>query len=248
MKRRLPLDTLGLVHPLPLFAFQRTDMTRATARATPSARLAAALATAWLVALPAQAATTLTFDDLAEGVSLSNQYAALGVLFSANAFAGSNANSTPEGWASNTGMTVTAEDLADPGSPALASGKVLHSFGDFLLEDGDPSIRITFTVPVISISLDFLGIDAGLSADVSLTAYNGLSVLGTVVAANCAVICQQTLNFTAASITHVNFTPGSVADWVAVDNISFVSDVPEASTISMLALGLAVLALRRPRG
>jgi hypothetical protein len=229
-------------------------MTRTTPRAIPratraprAARLAAALTTAWLVALPAQA-VTITFDDLAEGVSLSNQYAALGAVFSANAFAGSNTNSTLEGWASNTGMTVTSEDVADLGVPALASGKVLHSFGDFLLEDGDPSMRITFTVPVISISLDFLGIDAGSSADVSLTVYSGLSVLGTVLAASCAVICQQTLSFTAASITHVNFTPGSVADWVAVDNISFVSDVPEASTVSLLALGLAVLALRRPRG
>ena len=38
-----------------------------------------------LVFLAGQAsATTLTFEDLAEGAVLSNQYAALGVVFSAN--------------------------------------------------------------------------------------------------------------------------------------------------------------------
>jgi hypothetical protein len=198
-----------------------------------------------LAAAPTQAAT-ITFEDLAAGATLSNQYAGLGVVFSPNAFTGANSNSTPDDWATNTGMTVTEDDVGSVlGGPALGSGKLLHSFGDFLLENGDPSIRAVFLQPVTSISFDFVGIGAAFTSDTSLTIYNGLVVIGTVGAAACAATCQQTLSFSAPSITQVVFTPGSAADWVGVDNISFTPAVPEASSAAMLALGLGVLAWRR---
>jgi hypothetical protein len=209
--------------------------------------VAAAVASTLLAAAPASAAT-ITFEDLAEGATLSNQYIGLGVVFSPNAFTGANSNSTPEGWATNTGMTVTEDDVGSAvGSPALGSGKLLHSFGDFFLENGDPSIRAVFLQPVTSISFDFVGIGAAFTSDTSLTIYNGSVVIGTVGAAACAATCQQTLSFSAPSITQVVFTPGSAADWVGVDNISFTPAVPEASSWVLLALGLGVLGWQQRR-
>jgi hypothetical protein len=210
-----------------------------------------AIAAGLLLAAAQACATTITFEDLAEGATLSNQYAALGVVFSANAFSGSNSNSTAEPWASNTGMTITDTDLGLAGAPFLASGKLLHSYGNFFAEDGDPSVLATFSTPVGSFSADFVGIDSSGAGDVTLTVYNGLAVIGTVVANACTGPCQQTLSFNAPSITRVAFAPGSVADWVGVDNITFAAavptPVPEAGTITMLALGIGLLALRRQR-
>jgi hypothetical protein len=192
-------------------------------------------------------AVTITFEDLAEGATLSNQYAGLGVVFSPNAFAGANTNSTPEDWATNTGMTVTGSDLGALGTPALVSGKLLHSFGNWFAEDGDASILATFSSPINAISMDFAGIFT--PGDVTMVIYNGAAVIGTVVAPACAPTCQVTLSFTAPSITRVAFTPGSFNDWVGVDNINFTvaTAVPEVSTYAMIALGMGLLAFRRRR-
>jgi len=192
-------------------------------------------------------ATILNFEDLVEGATLSNQYAALGVVFSPSVFSGANSNSTTQGWATNTDMTITATDIGALGTPLLVSGKVLHSFNGWLNEDGDASILATFSTPINSISMDFAGIFTG--TDVSLLAYNGSTLLGTVVAPFCASTCQNTLSFASSSITKVVFTPGSFSDWVGVDNITFmqVSNVPEASTYSMMLLGLGLIAFKRRR-
>jgi hypothetical protein len=208
--------------------------------------LSAAACALMLCATQASAAT-ITFEDLAEGATLSNQYAGLGVVFSANAFTGANANSTPEPWATNTNMVVTATDIGGLGTPSLVSGKVLHSFGGWLGEDGDPSMLATFTSPVNSISMAFAGIFT--TGDVTMVIYNGAAIIGTVVAPASASTGQTTLSFAAASITKVAFTPGSFGDWVAVDNITFTpaTPVPEVSTYAMMALGMGLLALRRRR-
>ena len=47
----------------------------------------AVLASGLVLAASQASATTLTFEDLAEGVTLSNQYAALGAIFTPNALA-----------------------------------------------------------------------------------------------------------------------------------------------------------------
>lgn len=72
--------------------------------------------------------TTLNFEDLAEGSTLSTQYAASGVTFIANAFSGPGGPVAQ--WASNTDMTITAVDLGGLGGPSLVSTKLLHSYGD----------------------------------------------------------------------------------------------------------------------
>ncbi|MDH4392681.1 MAG: hypothetical protein QE285_14820 [Aquabacterium sp.] len=210
------------------------------------------IAAAMLVATSQAAAVTLDFEDLAEGVLLSNQYAGLGVIFSANAHSGGNNNSTAEDWATNTGMTITGDDVSQVGGPALASGKLLHSFNDFLDADGDPSIMASFTAPIDSFSADFVGIDPSLlTGGATLTAFNGPLVVGFVEADACSEICQQTLSISAPSITRVAFAPGTFDDWVGVDNISFTlaTPIPEAGSAVMLALGLGLLplALRRRR-
>jgi hypothetical protein len=198
-----------------------------------------------LVAATQVCATIITFEDLAEGATLSGQYAGLGVLFSPNAFSGANGNSTPQDWATNTGMTITATDIGAVGTPSLVSGKLLHSFNDWLSEDGDPSMVATFGPPVTSFSADFAGIFTG--SDVTLTIYDGASIIGTVTGAACATTCQQTLSFAAPSITKVAFTPGSFSDWVGVDNITFsaAAAVPEPATLALLGLGLAGLGFSR---
>ncbi len=207
-----------------------------------------AIACGVLLAAAQANAATITFEDLASGATLSNQYAALGVIFSPNAFSGANTNSTPEPWATNTGMTVTSTDLGALGTPLLVSGNVLHSFQNYLDEDGDASILATFTTPINAISMDFAGIFT--PGDVTMVIYNGASIIGTVVAPACTPTCQVTLSFAAPSITKVAFTPGSYNDWVAVDNIKFTPAVavPEASTYAMMALGLGLLAFKRRRG
>jgi hypothetical protein len=107
---------------------------------------------------PALAATLITFDEglVSEGDTLFDQYAAMGVFFTPNGFTGTN-SITGNPFATNSDMTITATDLGGLGSPALVSGNLLHSFGGWLAEDGDPSIVMTFAFDVSSVSADFAG-------------------------------------------------------------------------------------------
>jgi PEP-CTERM motif len=205
-------------------------------------------------------AVTITFDELASGVTLSNQYAALGAVFSPNGFSGANPN-PPAGrtWATNTDMTVVNLDSngsATYGTPLLVKGNVFHAFGSsnsptgWLNENGDPSFKVSFSTPVNTFSADFAGVAGfvGTGSDVSIYAFNGATLLGRVNGQE-GRAGQFTLSFSAASITSVVLTPGSAGDYVAVDNINFtpVTTVPEASTYAMMALGLGLLAWRRRR-
>ncbi|MDQ2779320.1 MAG: PEP-CTERM sorting domain-containing protein [Pseudomonadota bacterium] len=189
-------------------------------------------------------AVTITFDELAEGTTLSNQYAAMGAVFSPNAFTGAGGPSGQD-WATNTDMTITSIDTGDVGglgTPSLVSGNVLHSFGGWLNEDGDGSFSIDFSTPVNSVSMDFAGV--ATPADVQLFAYNGATLLGTV--AGTVTTGQFTLSFAAASITSVAVTPGSFDDWVGVDNVVF-APVPEPASYLLMGLGLATLLAFRHR-
>ncbi len=205
-----------------------------------------ALASALALAAGQASATTLTFEDLAEGTTLSNQYAAQGAIFSPNGFAGAGG---PTGsWATNTDMTITTIDVGGLGTPTLVSGNMLHAFGSvypnagWLSEDGDASFLITFTSPMNFISADFGGVST--PADVRLVAFNGATQLANVTSG--VTTGQYTLSFSAPSITSVIITPGSFNDWVGVDNITFTAAaVPEVSTYAMMGAGLALLALRR---
>lgn len=214
-------------------------------------KLALAAAALALPAAPA-AAVTITFDDLAEGAVLSNQYAGLGVTFVANAFTGAGSSSSGQAWATNTGMRVTATDLGGLGTPSLVSGKLLHAFGniyldgDWLDENGDPSFFINFAAPISSFSLTFAGVAA--PADTRIFAYNGSTLLGIV--AGSVGTGQFTLTYNAPSITRVAVAPGSFDDWVGVDNLVFTPaaiGVPEPASWAMMIGGMGMVggALRR---
>jgi hypothetical protein len=192
----------------------------------------------------ARAETTISFEDLDEGALLSTQYSALGVTFSANAFSGTSGSHSTWPWATNTDMTVTATDLGGLGGGSLVSGKVLHSLSGWQSEDGDPSFWIDFTAPVGAVSMAFGAISKNPS-DVRLFAYNGATLLGIVSASGSA--SQQTLSYSAASITRVGVAPGSHTDWVAVDNISFApaAAVPEPASYALMTLGLIALLVKR---
>ncbi|MDC8772607.1 PEP-CTERM sorting domain-containing protein [Roseateles albus] len=212
-----------------------------------SSFLALAASLTLLNAGPAAAATTvITFEDLVEGTPLSTQYNALGVNFVANAFSGMGSSSSGQSWASNTDMTVTAIDLHGFGGPALVSGKLLHSYSGFLNEDGDASFWINFSAPVGSVSMDFAGISK--PADTRLFVYNGSTLLGIVSASGSAG--QQTLGYSATSITKIGVAAGSVADWVGVDNLKFeaAAPVPEPATYALMAIGLGALLAKRRGG
>jgi hypothetical protein len=203
--------------------------------------LFAGAALSLLAASPAWA-VTITFEDLAVGTVLSNQYAAQGVTFSANAFTGPGSSTSLQPWATNSDMTIVSSAPGGDvgvflGTPPLVSGNVLRSFTNWLGEDGDASFLMSFSTPINSISVTFAGVSA--AADVTMWAYNGATQLGTV---SGATVGQFTLTFAAAAITSVAVRPGSYNDWVGVDNVVF-APVPETSTYAMMALGMALLGL-----
>ena len=192
-------------------------------------------------------AATINFENLAVGTILSNQYA--GVTFAANAFSGPGSSSSGQPWATNTDMTIVSSlaggDVGGLGTPPLVSGNVLHSFNGWLVENGDPSFRISFASAIDSFSATFAGVSTG--ADVRIFAFNGATLLSTVAGAGTG---QFVLSYAAASITSVVVAPGSFNDWVGVDNITYnaaVVGVPEPETYALMALGLAAIALARRR-
>jgi hypothetical protein len=209
----------------------------------------AMLATGLLLAASQASAVTLTFENLAAGTVLSNQYAALGAIFSANAFSGPGTSTSGEAWATNTDMTIVSSTGADAGGlglPGLVSGNILHSATNWLDENGDASFRITFAGLATGFSAAFAGVSVG--ADVSLFAYNGATLVGTVSGTGSGTGTTQFVLSFAGPVTSVAIRPGSFNDWVGVDNITYtLAPVPEASTFAMIGLGMLLLALRRLR-
>ncbi len=202
------------------------------------------LASGLLLAASQASATTLTFEDLVAGTTLSNQYAAQGATFSANAFSGAGTSTSGEDWASNSDMTIvssTGTDVGGLGTPAgLVSGNILRSFAGWLSEDGDPSFTITFAGVATGFSAAFAGVST--AADVTLFAYNGAALVGTVSGSSTG---QFVLSF-AGPVTSVAIRPGSFNDWVGVDNINYtLAPIPEVGTWAMMGLGLALLAFKR---
>lgn len=204
----------------------------------------AAVATGLSLAAAQAGATTLSFNELAAGTTLANQYAALGAVFTPNAFTGPGSSASGEPWATNTHMTVVSSqgpDVGSVGSSTLVGGNVLRSRPGWLSENGDASFRVSFSTPVTSFSADFA--DVTEFADVTIWAYNGTALLGSV---SGTAAGDFTLSYAAAAITSVAIRPGNYFDYVAVDNITF-APVPEPGSYLLMGLGLAVLALRRRR-
>lgn len=188
-------------------------------------------------------AVTIDFDDLTAGTTLSNQYAGIGAVFTANAFSGAGTSTSGQNWATNTDMTIvsaTGPDTNNLGTPTLATGMILGSYNGWLDEDGDGSFRITFGAPVSSVSADFAAVATG--ADVAIYAYSGTTLVEKVTGGS--QYGQFELSVSGASITSVVMTPGSYDDYVAVDNITFTQAVPEPASLALMALGLGAIGLR----
>jgi PEP-CTERM motif len=201
---------------------------------------------------PAAALTTISFDDLAPGSVVGNQYAAQGVTFSANAFSGAGSSSSGQAWATNSSMVVASlsgvsgTDFGAMGNPVLASGNFLRRYVSWLDEDGDASFLMSFSTPINSISVTFAGVSGALNApDTRMWVYNGNTLLALLsnTLPNSST-GQYNLSFAGTTITHVAVAPGSYNDWVAVDNIVFqAAVVPEPGTYALMALGLAGMGL-----
>ena len=193
---------------------------------------AVALAALTATAVNARA-VEIDFDDLAIGTKLSTQYD--GVVFSANALVGDQ-------YATNTDMTVvssTGSDVIGLGKPNLVSGNVLRSYSAWLNETGDPSFRISFSDAITSFSADFAGVFT--SSDVQLLAYDGSTLLGSTAGASNKA--QFTLSIAGDHITSVVVVPGTLSDYVAVDDIQYMAAaVPEPSTWALSTMGLGFVA------
>jgi hypothetical protein len=190
-------------------------------------------------------ATLITFDELSEGEILSNQYAGLGVNFSAGHVPIAGLSSPTGTFATNTSMEVTSAtgtDVGALGEPNLVSGNVLHSFSGFLSEDGDPSFTITFNNAIDSVSLDFAGVAVPSSS--RLIAVSGGSIVASVEATTSNI--QETLSLTGIYVNEIIVTPGEFFDWACVDNLRFTEAVPEPASMVILG-GAALAAISRRR-
>lgn len=191
-------------------------------------------------------ATFIDFDDgaVSEGSDLSNQYAGMGVTFMAGANGHSvpNPAATSQGFASNTTMGITATDIGG-GVTSPMSGLLLHSFGGWLGEDGDPVFTMVFSGGISSFSCW-----AGGISDLASTAVYAFDAGGTMVGTGtlAGTAGTQQLSMTGlASATEVVMTIGDWGDWVGMDNLEF-QTVPEPFSIATVGLGLAAM-LRRTK-
>ena len=188
------------------------------------------------------AAQTYTIDfekdaagnNIANGATLSTQYAAWGATFVPNVLSGTT-------WATNTDMTITSTDVGSGYNAAY--GRVLHSFNGWLAEDGDPNFAIFFSSAISSLTVRFIGDSTGVSEVAAFDANGNFQTSGIVGAGGASVIKSVTLS--GLSTTQIGvILPGDFGDWAAVLDITYTL-VPAPSSLALLGLGGLVAGRRR---
>ncbi|MDX2118120.1 MAG: PEP-CTERM sorting domain-containing protein [Planctomycetota bacterium] len=200
-----------------------------------------AVAVLALVAGSAAAQTyTIDFENdaagnaIANGATLSNQYAAWGATFVPNVLSGTT-------WATNTDMTITSTDVGGGYNPIY--GKVLHSFNGWFAEDGDPNFAIFFSTAISSLSVSFIGDSTGVSEVAAFDGLGNYQTGGVVGAGGSSVL--KTVTLTGLNATEIGvILPGDFGDWAAVVSITYTL-VPAPSSLALLGLGGLVAGRRR---
>lgn len=191
-------------------------------------------------------------NAIAEGATISEQYAAWGVHFVPNVVSGP---SDPYGdfFGTNTDMTATASDFdpfftstADPSD--LPTGNLLHGFTGYNNENGDPNFWISFDKPAINVNLDLYGSNVddvyGLDANLNFISFGKVTFSPSFASAHVTLDNDNSFRYLviAGSTDSFNYD-----EWTGVDNIRFTS-VPEPGFTTLL-VGLSIvggiLALRR---
>lgn len=177
-------------------------------------------------------------NAIADLTDINTQYAAWGVNFTPNAFAGGS-------WATNTGMHATSTDVGAGYNASL--GNVLHAFStDWLSEDGDPSFLISFSTGINSFEMDVIGDTGGvdgLQTFVALFAADGTTLVDLFQSNGIGGVERigGALSGTAyfAAVAH-----GDFGDWVGIDNITY-TEVPAPGALALVGLAGVVAGRRR---
>ncbi len=186
---------------------------------------------------------------IADGDIIAEQYSAWGAHWVPDVFGGVNFTGFP--FATNTDMTATSTDTGFGYDPSL--GNVLHSFGGWLGENGDPNMAVFFdpTTDVTSVSAQFIGDQSG--ASVMYIFDQNLNFLDAAQVDNSSDAIKTLSLSSATPIGVVAFTPGYFFDWAALNDVTFVNGaaVPEPGSFGMagglLTMGLGAGLLRRRR-
>jgi MYXO-CTERM domain-containing protein len=197
-----------------------------------------ALALALAAGLASAATHTIDFDTdaagnaIAEGTTLSNQYAAWGVNFVPNVLSGGD-------WATNTDMTITSTDVG--GGYVASYGNILHSFNGWLSEDGDPSFGMFFDTAISDLTVRFTG-EFDFISEVALFDGNGDFITAALATGDGTL---SSVTFSGLSTAEAAVVlPGWFLDWVGVVDITFTT-VPAPASLGLVGLAGLTMARRR---
>jgi hypothetical protein len=177
-----------------------------------------------LLTLPMAKAGTITFDE-SPATNNGSAYSAtiLGVTFSAT----------------NAGVWNGISN-GDPGAWGLQG----TNGNQFLGFNGDPySETLTFVSPVDSFSADFASSGGSSDGTITLSAFNGSTLLGSTTGTLGSINTWSTLSLSLPGINTITWSgAGTGFHPYGVDNINFTSSpVPEAGSLTLFGLGLVLL-------